>query len=530
MIEIKDLQLRYKDKILINDGHLIGERGNIIAIKGKSGCGKTSLIYELCLLNKPQFIYYWDHQRIDEYSDSRLASIRRNQIGYVSQENSLYEKLTVSSNIQYYARLNGKKIDMNQIDQLLNQLHVSHIKNKYIHQLSGGERQRVAIICAMIKEPQLLLLDEPTSQLDKDNEITLMKWLKSLTKQFNICVILTTHKDIDEFVDQIYSIENKKLIEIKHTNHTLEESIPIHKNQFHFFDYILFRIQTNKLFYIKIFFIFCLPMIIYLALNLVLTNYTNNKIDVYESSSQKEIIKENYEPQRVILNQSVEVTIFPYYPQNHIKQYLKQDYNQEGYYFSSSLVNVFQRDLRAMTFEMNCHNHSYTLKAGGILYDGIISPSIISDENFIVVPIDLYMELFKEEPAVFVDSLSQLNNNFDNRIVFNEDKDFLTSYISLLEYQEIFRTFIIIIYLLISIVVSISYCYNRRKNWVYAYVDGLSKNMVLAVVMSENAIFMLIQLLIFKKIMVYVCMFYLIMLISLVIFMKTMSFHKIMRK
>ena len=124
MIELNHIHLSYKNKDLINEGKISGKRNEIILIKGKSGCGKTTLLYEMSLLRKTSCQYFYDGKRIDLLNHKQKAEIRKNKIGFVMQECLLMEQLTVYENIMEYTKLNGISLSKQDINELLDHLNI----------------------------------------------------------------------------------------------------------------------------------------------------------------------------------------------------------------------------------------------------------------------------------------------------------------------------------------------------------------------------------------------------------------------
>ncbi len=543
MIKITQIHLCYKDKELITQGSLSANRGEVIAIKGKSGCGKTSLLYELCLFNKSQFIYQWDQERIDSYNDAQRANVRRHKIGYVSQENSLNDTLTVKHNIQYFASLSGNKLSDEDIENLLVHLKVENLKDKMIKNLSGGERQRVAVICAIAKKPELLLLDEPTSQLDDQNEKRLMTWLKDIAREFNICIILTSHKSIDEYVDKVYLIENKTLKLIQGIDLQKEEIIKEErKMHLNIFNYLKLHTTANRLFYIKLFLIFCIPFILYYVLHSFLLNYTTNQINVCEMTSQKEVVSEDYMPVYVTVDDMLDVQLFFYYPENQIEQYLKQNYHQEGYYICQALIPFFKKDLRSDSLKLAYVDSEITFDIGGVMYDNIINATILSDEYYIFIPIEDYRSLIGSEPGFFVEDLNELVNyssyqdgeGFSSeRIVFTGDLINLANYREINDYHQHFIQVIFGIFIIVAMIVAISYCYYRKRRWLYCYIDGFSRHDLMKLSVIENICVLIMQLVIivifFENMIGHLIVFHLILIMIICIFVLNIDFQKSMR-
>ena len=170
-------------------------KGEMLAIVGQSGSGKTTLLNLLDGVDKPtsgQVLL--DGQDIHSLSDKQSAQLRRRKIGYIYQDFKLLPILTAKENILLPASLDGKKIPQEQVQDLADQLgigtHLGHLPS----QMSGGQRQRVAIARALINQPDILLADEPTGNLDKASAQEIIQLLLDLNKAGHT-IILVTHDE-----------------------------------------------------------------------------------------------------------------------------------------------------------------------------------------------------------------------------------------------------------------------------------------------------------------------------------------------
>lgn len=176
------------------------QAGNqILVLWGASGSGKTTTLQCLAGLARPTRGTIKLNGRV-LYSSGNKTDIptRFRNIGYLFQDFALFPHMTVRQNVLY--GLKGKKntgggaVDP---DEMLKSFGVGHLVSRYPRQLSGGEKQRVALARALVVQPQLLLLDEPFSALDKDTKLTLRQEVKRLHQQWQIPFILVTHDEED---------------------------------------------------------------------------------------------------------------------------------------------------------------------------------------------------------------------------------------------------------------------------------------------------------------------------------------------
>lgn len=210
MIEIDGLTIQFKKKIVLNHVNFTANKNELTVIYGPSGSGKSSLLHVLGLLDKPyECTYRFNGATIDFDDEKKLANQRRYEIGYVFQDKNLFDDMTVLENLQFYGLMVNQKINAEDILKEVN-LNVPISQKAYL--LSGGEKQRLAIACAMIKDPDVILADEVTSGLDQENEEMILNLFLKLAHERNKCVVIVSHsKLIREKADVVYEINDQKL-------------------------------------------------------------------------------------------------------------------------------------------------------------------------------------------------------------------------------------------------------------------------------------------------------------------------------
>lgn len=190
--------------------------GRVYAIIGKSGVGKTTLLSLLGGLAKPtEGKIYFNEKSLDALG---LTKYRNYYVGYVYQQYNLLEYYSVYQNIEEALDICKKEVDKSgeRIEGLLESLEISkELWNKNVKMLSGGEQQRVAIARALVKDPDIILADEPTGNLDDDTSSQIQKVLDKVAHEYQKCVILVTHsKTLAEKADIILRLKGKDLEEI----------------------------------------------------------------------------------------------------------------------------------------------------------------------------------------------------------------------------------------------------------------------------------------------------------------------------
>lgn len=195
VIELVNLWKRYKSTELLRGVKLAVEQGQFISIRGKSGMGKTTLLKIIGLLEP----YDTGELRllgrdINGLGDNQKSDIRLNQIGFVFQFFNLIPSLTVSENIELPLALAGirKRERKQRANELLKYFDLTGLSERFPESLSGGERQRIAVIRALVKNPAIILADEPTSSLDEENSNLLMNLLTAVNRDKKVTLVLTT--------------------------------------------------------------------------------------------------------------------------------------------------------------------------------------------------------------------------------------------------------------------------------------------------------------------------------------------------
>ena len=218
IITIKDITKTYKTKKrdveVLKNINLTFSLGKFYAIMGPSGSGKSTLFNILGLVDTPSSgTYKINGIDTTKLTDKELSIIRMNNIGFVFQDFNLDSYLNALENVMMPLYLNKKikKEDREIISKdILTKLNLENRLEHFPNELSGGEAQRVAIARALVNNPNIILADEPTGNLDEELETEIFKILKSLTKE-NKCVIVVSHSSkIKEYADVVYTLKDGK--------------------------------------------------------------------------------------------------------------------------------------------------------------------------------------------------------------------------------------------------------------------------------------------------------------------------------
>lgn len=202
-IVLDNVTKKYKDKMAIQQINVELSDGQLIGLIGKNGAGKTTLLKMLATIIKPTS----GHIFLDEKDIVKKPNLIRSMIGYLPQNVSIYPNLTAFEYLNYIAAIKGiKKQDARkQIEELLLQFHLSEVKNQKLGSYSGGMKQRIGMICALLGNPKIIIIDEPTIGLDPEERVTVRNILSNLSKER--IVILSTH-----IVSDIEAVASKILI------------------------------------------------------------------------------------------------------------------------------------------------------------------------------------------------------------------------------------------------------------------------------------------------------------------------------
>ena len=190
------------------------EQGEFVAIVGTSGSGKSTLLHMLGGLDRPTSgTVTVDGKDIFALKDETLTIFRRRKIGFVFQSYNLLPVLSVWENIILPIQLDGNKVDMDYVKEVIATLGLEKKLQILPNQLSGGQQQRVSIGRALINNPAIILADEPTGNLDSKTSADVLGLLKRTSNEFNQTIVMITHNnEIAQLADRIVRIEDGKIM------------------------------------------------------------------------------------------------------------------------------------------------------------------------------------------------------------------------------------------------------------------------------------------------------------------------------
>jgi ABC-type multidrug transport system ATPase subunit len=214
LLKISRVKKSFKEKIVLKDINLEVKGSEIIGLVGKSGCGKSTLLKILVGYYKPDGgDIFLDNNRISE----DLMGLR-SMVGYTTQENSFYEKLSVIENMKYYSNLYGipRKISEQRITTLLDQVGLLEHKKTQGENLSGGMKRRLDFAISLLHDPHILILDEPTTGLDPLLSDQFWRIVKEVVAQKNKIVIMSSHilSEMEKNCTKVAVINDGRIIKI----------------------------------------------------------------------------------------------------------------------------------------------------------------------------------------------------------------------------------------------------------------------------------------------------------------------------
>lgn len=215
MIELQKLSKIYRtdtvETTALNDLDLSITNGSFIAIKGPSGCGKTTLLNIMGLMDRPsKGELILSGKRVSGLSEKERNRLRRQSIGFLFQKFNLISSLTVFENVELpllYQKVNAS-LRKDKVLSMLKQLGLEGRKDHFPHQLSGGQQQRVGLARCVINDPDLILADEPTGNLDSNNGEEVMKLLANLHHDGRTIVMVTHNDHYAAFAERIIEMSD----------------------------------------------------------------------------------------------------------------------------------------------------------------------------------------------------------------------------------------------------------------------------------------------------------------------------------
>lgn len=532
MIELKDVCIKY-DRVILDHASMSIPAHSITLIRGKSGSGKTALLYCIALMDtKGSYQYYYDGKEIEEKDRN---NIRKECISYCLQENDLLAHLDVRGTLQYFAHIHNKHLSDKDIQDYLDKMHLDVTLNQNVMTLSLGERQRLSIATALVSNPQVLVLDEPTASLDHENEIEIYNILKELSAHMTI--VLASHsEEAIKYADIVYTLEEGRLIS---DGSVIQEDIcgqgEVSQVDHRFYrEYVKDYMKHYRFMYVLMMMVFILSLVSgQMILGIIhhskdqgmqmLIGQLENKAIItkdkhsYVDQDYSHFIKiddKNTFPLYKIYTQieGEDVYLVPYFKDDNLSKYIDRNIQEtrsgiymdnDTYYRLSQISshNKVKLDLY-ITDQNGMHQTSYTFDMNGVFRNNKKVHYVSKSQRYIYVPYSILQDIYKQSECTpryigyiiktdTYDELNELvdyyeskgyriNDSFTDREAMNS----LDSY-----YKNMMFTFagvILLISVLIDIVLESHLLMQRKKELVLLLISGLLKKDLQRISMIET--------------------------------------------
>lgn len=530
MIELKDICIEY-DRVILDHASMSIPAHSITLIRGKSGSGKTALLYCISLMDtKSKYQYYYDHRLIGEKDRN---NIRKECISYVLQENDLLAHLDVRGTLQYFAHIHNKHLSDKDIQDYLDKMHLDVTLNQNVMTLSLGERQRLSIVTALVSNPQVLVLDEPTASLD--HEIEIYNILKELSTHMTI--VLASHSEESmKYADIVYTLEDGRLTS---DGSVIQKDIcgqgEVSQVDHKFYkEYVKDYVKHYRFMYVLMMMVFILSLVSgQMILGIInhsreqgmqmLIGQLENKAIItkdkhsYVDQDYSHFIKiddKNTFPLYKIYTQieGEDVYLVPYFKDDDLSKYIDRNIQETktGIYMDNEsyyLLNQGLSDNRVnldlyITDQEGMHQTTHTFDINGVFRNNKKVHYVSKSQRYIYVPYSILQDIYKQSECtpryigyiIKTDTYDELNKLVDyyeskgyrinDSFTDREAMNSLDSY-----YKNMMFTFagvILVISVLIDIVLESHLLMQRKKELVLLLISGLLKKDLQRISMIET--------------------------------------------
>ena len=231
-IEIKNLNKQYNNILAVKNINFKINKGSIVGLLGPNGCGKTTTIGMMLGLIKPTSGTVFVNGQNIENENNRTKILEK--VNFISPYVELPKKLTVEENLKVYGKLYGVNNLQDKISDLMKQLNLFEFKKRKTGELSSGQKNRVSLAKALINEPEILLLDEPTASLDPDVGDYIRTYIEGFASKKGTTILLASHymNEVERLCTEVMMMKNGEIIDkgtcrsliVKHGRKNLEET------------------------------------------------------------------------------------------------------------------------------------------------------------------------------------------------------------------------------------------------------------------------------------------------------------------
>lgn len=206
IIQLENITKKFEDKHIFNGFNLSVEKGEFLGITGKSGAGKSTLLNIIGLLENCEGDVILKGKTYNDIHSKSARKVLEKEIGYLFQNFALIDDFTVYENLNIVFNKKSKKERRDVMDQELKKLGLEHVLDKPIYQLSGGEQQRVALVRLILSESEIILADEPTGSLDRENSDLILNQLKTLNAEGKTIIMVSHDKNAFSYCSRIVNL------------------------------------------------------------------------------------------------------------------------------------------------------------------------------------------------------------------------------------------------------------------------------------------------------------------------------------
>ncbi|MFV0254614.1 MAG: ATP-binding cassette domain-containing protein [Erysipelotrichaceae bacterium] len=208
-LELKNISLNIANKNIINNVNIKFENNLIYSLVGKSGTGKTSLLNIINFLYTPSSgKIIFDGKEVCITDETEIARLRCTEITYFQQDLSFIEGLTVLENLECFSKIKNVVFEKKDILRLAKKLDILDILDQNVSVLSGGERQRAAFLKLLFLPSSLILIDEPTNNLDRENMNIILDSIKLLKDMRKTIIVVSHSEEVEKIADVCFKMEN----------------------------------------------------------------------------------------------------------------------------------------------------------------------------------------------------------------------------------------------------------------------------------------------------------------------------------